>query len=691
MAAGAVVLATAAVAGATETQWWFSDSPADYAKAEVRGARVRADGVIESGPAVASFGDDSLRVAWALAVLADGSVAIGGDHGRIDRWTPGAGIRPWVKLGAGQVLSLARDGNTLLAGTGPTGLVYRIGAKGDTTRIARTGERYVWALAAGREGAIWAATGTLGRLLRLEGGRTRTVFDSEDSNLLCLAGDGAGGVYVGGDSKGRVYHVTAAGVASTEYDAGEDEIRALARAADGSVWAAAMTGGTATTDDGSDDDERPAPSRASTAAPGRAVVYRLAPDSAAVLWWTSPQPLVYALSATAEGPLAATGNRAGLYRLERPGTASQLLAPSQGQVTALATVSEGVTWAVTSNPVMLWRLGPAHAGGGELISPAYDAKRFARFGRVRAHGAGSWRLLTRSGNSDPPDTTWTPWKPVEADEDGGRVASPAARYLQWKVVLGSADARLDDIAIAWREQNVAPRVEEVGIAPQALGFRDGEISARSEAVTQTLTGGQKVEYSMSLPSSRAIRELPVWARGLRTLTWRASDANGDAMRYRVEIRSEQGGSWIEIGKDLEATLYTWNTNTIPDGRYRLRVTASDAPGNAIGEERTGDAVSEPFTVDNTPPTVSELSADGARIRGVATDAMSPIWRLEVAIDDGDWRTLTPSGGLADSRRAAFEAQLPGLKPGAHVASVRAVDLAGNSATRAVSLQVPATR
>ncbi len=678
------VAVTTGGAFATETQWWTSQAFADYAKAEARGVVVRADGVLEAGPAVKSWPADSLRAAWAVVPMADGSVAIAGDRGRIERWTAAGGVKPWVRLGGGQVLSLVRDGDGLLAGTGPRGLVYRISAKGDTTRVCATDERYVWALAPGSNGVVWAATGTRGRLLRIEKGAARVVFDSDESNLVSLVADGAGGVYAGGDSRGRVFHVAASGVARTLFDAGEDEIRALARGADGAVWAAALSV-TAVNAEGEDEDATPAPVHGPVGA-ARAVLYRIAPDSAGVAWWTAPQPLVFALAAYPQGLLAATGNRAALYRVEHANAASELLAPEQAQVTALAVGADGGVWAVTANPVVLWRVGPSRAGSGELVSGLLDTKRFARFGHARIEHAGDVRIETRSGNADVPDTTWSRWQPLDAE----RVASPAARWLQWKATLG-ADAHVDEVAIAWREDNLAPRVDEIGVAPQAQGFRDGELGPRNEAVTQALPSGQKVEYSVTLPSNKPIRELPVWARGLRTLQWRATDPNGDALRFRVEIRREDGGAWVEIGKDLEASLFSWNTNSLPDGRYRVRVTASDAVANAVGEERTGFAMSRPFAVDNTPPAWTVLNGDGTLLAGTATDAASPIVRLEVAVDDGDWKLLAVDGGLADTRSARFHVTLPGLAPGEHVVSVRAVDLAGNAATRAVTLQVPRGR
>src|SRR5215471_3970564 len=204
-------------AAAVDTQLWVSDAPDDYTKAEARGVVVSPEGVLGLGPRTASSTDDSMAVVWAVAPLPDGSVAIAGDHGRVDRWTESGGVRPWVKLPVGQVLSLSAAGGELIAGTGPGGIVYRIGAKGDTSLLVRTGERYVWGLAPAGKAEWWAATGTKGRILKLSRGKSTLALDTEESNLVCMVGDGRGGCYAGGDSKGTIVHVSADGRASTTY------------------------------------------------------------------------------------------------------------------------------------------------------------------------------------------------------------------------------------------------------------------------------------------------------------------------------------------------------------------------------------------------------------------------------------------------------------------------------------------
>lgn len=680
-------------AHAGETQWWVTDTPSDYAKSEARGIVVRTDGALELGPRTESFPVESLGVVWSLVVMKDGSVALGGDRGRIARWTASGGVRPWARVTGGQVLSLAASGDGVVAGTGPDGLIWRVGARGDTTLVARTGERYVWGLAPGPGGSWIAATGSRGRLLRVENGRSRVIVDTDESNLPVLLADGRGGVWAGGDSKGRVFHATADGTVRTVFDASEDEVRGLALGPDGALYAAALSASAVVDEDR--ESEGPTPAKSAVSG-GRATVYRIVPDSSSTTWWTSPQPFVFALASTREGVIVATGNRAGLYRIERANGASQWLAPPQGQITALTTAPDGTVWAATSNGASLWRLGPGPAGHGELSSPTLDARRIARFGRVLVHGelrGTRVTVRTRSGNSDPPDTTWSAWQGGAVPESGARIGSPAARYLQWKIELDGGTPRIGSVEASWREQNQAPRIEEVLVSPQAQGFQAGESQPRVEPVTQVLPGGQKVEYSLPAATTpRQLRDLPMFARGLRTITWRSSDPNGDPLRYRVEMRREGQEEWIKLGADLEASAFTWDTNAIPDGRYRVRVIASDAATNPLGEERSDEAVSAPFGVDNTPPVVESFEARPATrsvaLEGRARDGQSTLTRIEASLDDGDWRAITPDGGFADQAALEFHGRLSDVEPGEHVIAVRAVDAAGNTAVRSARVSIP---
>src|SRR5262249_49950891 len=116
-------------------------------------------------------------------------------------------------------------------------------------------------------------------------------------------------------------------------------------------------------------------------------------------------------------------------------------------------------------------------------------------------------------------------------------------------------------------------------------------------------------------------------------------------------------------------------------------TAAGAGGTGGGGALRGEAVSEPFTIDNTPPQVTSLEAkagaSGVELSGAAEDGEGWLQRLDLAIDDGAWHSLSPDGGLSDQPKLTFRTVLTDLAPGPHLLSLRAVDAAGNAATRAV--------
>ena len=73
--------------------------------------------------------------------------------------------------------------------------------------------------------------------------------------------------------------------------------------------------------------------------------------------------------------------------------------------------------------------------------------------------------------------------------------------------------------------------------------------------------------------------------------------------------------------------------------------------------------------------------------GAAADGEGWLQRLDLSTDDGAWHSLAPDGGVSDAPKLAFHVTLKALTPGPHMVSVRAVDAAGNSATRAVRVTV----
>ena len=556
---------------------------------------------------------------------------------------------------------------------------WRSTATGCSPARARTGSSTAWARAATPPCSRARASATSGGSPRprpapgtpppgrraascvLDGRGVRVVADTDESNLVSLLADGRGGVFAGGDSKGRVLHARRDGSVRTVFDAGEDEIRALALGRDGALYAAALSSPGSREDD-KDGEPKPAATRArrrtQRALPDRArllgdLVVGLAPAA-----WSSPSPRAAgAPGPAAGGILAATGNRAALYRVERAGGATQLLAVPQGQVTALAALPGGALAAATSNPATLWLVGPGQAERGELLSMPLDARRIARFGRVLWQGEGRGQPRRARHAQRQHGRARHDLEPVgrrsRGDGAGGAIASPPARYLQWRLgpVGRAGEHRLGRDVVARAEPAAAGGGRAGGAAGAGLPRGRAAAAPRAGHAVPAGRAARRVQRAVGHDAATDARPAASGRAGCAPCSGGRAIPTATPCASACRCATSRRADWIELAKDLEQPNWTWDTSALPDGRYRLRVTAGDEAGNAVGEETTRGGREPALHRGQHAPRLGEFGAGrGERagvlaVHGAAADAGSPLQRIEVSVDDGPWRAVTPGRRL----------------------------------------------
>jgi hypothetical protein len=158
--------------------------------------------------------------------------------------------------------------------------------------------------------------------------------------------------------------------------------------------------------------------------------------------------------------------------------------------------------------------------------------------------------------------------------------------------------------------------------------------------------------------------------------WLASDPNGDSMVYTVEIRGVNETEWKLLRDKVAEKYLSWDSTAFPDGEYRLRITASDAPSNPPSETLTSRTESDPFIIDNTPPKITGLSATRTagklEVRWHAADALNNISKAEYSLDGGEWTVAAPVTKLSDSLELDYVLSLD-AGPGEHTIAVRVAD------------------
>lgn len=287
-------------------------------------------------------------------------------------------------------------------------------------------------------------------------------------------------------------------------------------------------------------------------------------------------------------------------------------------------------------------------------------------------------FYTRSGNSEHPDETWSDWAGPYSNANHDVVASPPARYVQWKAVLstsGNASPTLDEVTLTYLNQNLAPQIHSLNVS--STSERTG---AGGGAMGLSLGGG----ISVSAVSSQAFGGSPqATAAGKSpiTLTWQAEDPNGDQLVFSLYLKATDERDWHLLKDKIRQATYSIDPATLADGKYVARLVASDEESNPPDLARRSELLSAPFWIDNSPPDIEVVkqSATGsaAEIQFSAEDATSPLRAAEVSLDGKSWQDILSDDGIVDTRKETFTIKYPHLAPGEHIVTLRASDTSGN--------------
>lgn len=725
LAAIALSVVSIVVVHASSPVFWRVSTQEEFLRGEADNVSIDADGQLTLAPAAEVLYDAAAPLLWSVA-LDGGTLWIGGGgDGRVFRVGPD---------GAGSTVFEADEQNVhavhptgpgeALVGTSPDGSVLRV-RDGRAETVFDPDERYVWAIADDGAGGAYVATGDPGRIHRIaQDGETSLFYDAGAAHVLALAFDPDGNLLAGTGSPGQVVRIGRDGRGFVLLDSPYAEIRALRAAAGGALYAVAVGRSPARS--------RPAPPPAPAASPStatvsttttvtavvtgdaarapaappppppapresppeRGAVYRIDPDGVWTTVWESSDDTPYDVAPDADGGLIiGTGGDGKLFRVSGEPPRVELLkrVPAR-QVTAFAAGADGVRYYVTANPGKLYRLAAGRAPAGTYVSEVRDAKTVAAWGALRwraaTPGDSAVRLFTRSGNTSAPNAAWSPWSSAYTDPDGSQIASPRARYLQWKAELGgeSDTPTVRTVTAAYLPQNLRPEftaltVHEPGVAFQRpYPSNDPPIDGLDEGGART--GGAAGAAANGGAPQAAARGRRVHRKGLRTFVWTARDPNGDALRFDVLYRAETDARWRTLRTGLARSIFAWDTTSAPDGAYLVRIVASDAASNAPGAALEGLIQSTPFDVDNSPPRIDveapRAEADRAAVAFTVSDSHSPVRNVEYSLDAEHWRLLHPLDGIADSRTERFRVtiardQLPLL-------AIRAADAMDNVAT-----------
>ncbi len=713
---------------ATDTKTWSSGDYDDFSKGDLKKLSLSSDGRVRLAPVFEEVLDSSSVYLWALAEDSKGNIYAGGGGpggpgARVYIIPPGGKGKMLAQFDDLEVHALAVDAkDRLYAATSPDGKVYRVSAGGKPEVFFDPKAKYIWGMAFDSRGDLFVATGDRGEIYRVApDGKGKVFYKTSESHARSIAVDAQDNVIAGTEPSGLIVRVSPKGEGFVLYQTAKREITSVAVSKDGAIYAAgvgnkdrsAAVGAT-----GPATPVPPPPTAAQTAAPGGqqaphttrtgpaapalgatapaaiaggSEVYRIDKDGYPHKVWTHAQNIAYSIAFDAENrAMIGTGNKGVIYRIDSDLAYTELLNAPPTQVTALYASRGGRVYAATGNVGKVYRIGPGIEKEGSLESDVFDAGMFTYWGRLSFNGpanGGRIGIQTRSGNLDRPQNDWSPWSEAISSTDGARITSPPARFIQWRAVLATsasgASPELHSVDVAYIGKNVAPEVTQIEVTPPNYRFPPQAQLTLSTPSTITLPPlGRPQRSSAASLSSDAGGGSMQYAKGWIGARWAASDDNGDTLVYTMQIKGENENEWKPLKDKINEKHCAWDATAFPDGEYRVRVLASDAPSNPPAQALKGLLISDPFTIDNTPPVISAVVAGNSggklTVRWHAADALSVIEKAEYSVNGGDWTLVQPTTGLSDSREEDYSLTIERPEGPEQTIAVRVSDEYGNT-------------
>ncbi len=668
----------------------------DWLGSETRGVRIGADGRLRLAPNLRRVGQLPEGVIWAAVPDGSGGAYLSaGTDGKLFHYVAGQ-MKPLGQVKGGIVFALARLGQDLVVAPTGEGKLLRVTPTGEVKPFAEIDARIVWAMAVEGDAVILAGGAEKGAVLvqAREGSSRRLAELADETAFTALASDGQGGWYLGSHGRGLVLRYSRVGDRlETLMDTPFEEVRALA-VADGQLYIGADNGLTPKFSTGLLE-RREGYLQTDTSTATRSAVIRLDKDRVPEVLWQSAQSQVYALTVWKGQLLVGTGNRSRLFALPiGKARDADPFAVVQELGTAQATAflpSGGDLLVVGSNPAELHLLSEAQATEGTLESRILKGAPIADWGRAYLDaetptGTGV-ELQFRIGSTETPDATWSPWTPPL--RSGERPALPAARFAQFRLRLsstrGGATPIVETVSLFWAHRNLAPVWDGVDTMPPGL------VITRTAPAEDIGIERVPMETQKLIPALGYLgAEKRSFRRGSQSFVFRVNDPNGDTLQFAIRLVPDRGAP-ILIEKAWKEKFFSFDTLPVPDGRYRLEVSASDAPSAPFNTALTSTWRTVPFFVDHTPPVILDLSAvaegEGIRVRFLARDETSILKEAAVSADGERWLQLVPEDRIFDQKEERFDVLLPRDVVRGDRVLVKVVDQHLNEQTAAVTLGV----
>ena len=506
----------------------------DFERGESKGISITNDGELLLAPTVKVLCETNETAVWDIVSAPSGNIYYSaGNEGKVYQITPAGKSQMLSKMEEIQVYALAVSANgTLYAASSPEGKVYKISKNGNVSVFFDPPDYYIWDLLYDANMNLYVATGDSGNIYVVRpDGKSNIFYQSEDRHVRSLTMDRKGNIIAGTSGKGYIYRIKPNGDAFVIYDADLEEIQNIEVSKDGIIYAAALGErstmplksapeqkktkekqgeGSEIMDNGAiviGEIKIEAPrAPASMEIASQSAIYKIYPNGIVRNIWEFYREPVQSMTLSKEGKLlVGTGKKGKLIEFSADDEISILLSVDQSQITAFTEMNDGSIIFGTANMAMVYQLESRLNKEGSFLSPVYDSYSISKWGNLRWQyeemKGSKVSFLTRTGNTEVPNSTWSEWSTAYTNSEGESIRSPESRFLQWRLDLTAGkkqrSAKIKEVNLSYLQKNLPPQILDITIYPQGEYIQNASNARTSMEDDVSFSSGSSAQKSSS--------------------------------------------------------------------------------------------------------------------------------------------------------------------------------------------------
>jgi len=661
--------------------------PEDFQAGKFKASALSSKGLIVSGKDVKPIKVDA-PIVWSMLEEGPDEVLLGaGSRARLLRYSGGEFEQVFEdpdksRLAITQIVR--GEGGVIYFSAMPKGVIYKMQGK-EVKKFAEPGANYIWRLLPIANGSLLVAGGPKAVVYLVKpDGKSEKILSLDAEQVMDIV-DAGKGEYLAGTSRPALavsFKLDGSYKVITAFP--QEEVVALQMLADKSIIAAVNQGSAPPTpqmvapqevgpqggqqprmevkepteqelEQMEEEQMTPIPQKPPV---GRAAVFQLFPDKGMKQIFALKQGTILSMAGNEKaGIYLGTDDQGRVYQIFPDREETRLSFDlASGRVISFAGSNGEVRWIGTGQPASLFKIEKG-AAKASYQSNVLDAQFPARWGVLQWTGKGTVKFETRSGNVSQTNASWSKWQEVGTGNPGV-IASPNAKYLQFRANWTAEDVEIDRVEISYRDLNQTEYIAQFTVGPAASSPRPGQEQAQ----------GQNKNGKAGTNTFKRLQA-----------NWRIDNPDADPLTQKLFYKKNNEKLWTVLAKDedIKGTTFQWDASEMADGIYQFKLLISDAPNNSEGEAFSAEKISDFFIVDSTKPVLTFKVSDKGGVSGEARDETSAISSLEYFVDDKDSRPVNSLDGVLDERTEKFEFTLKDVEKGSHKLTMRACDQADN--------------